>query len=56
MCLRCLIEQGDDQLGRGLDLAREYGQVDYDPDEGEWFVPDDAVGPKLERVSASDAV
>jgi hypothetical protein len=44
LCLHCLIEDGDVDLGRGLDLAREHAQVDFDPDSGEWFVPDDAGG------------
>jgi hypothetical protein len=42
VCLNCLIADGDEQLGYGLDLAREHGQVDWDPDQGEWFVPLDA--------------
>ena len=43
VCLHCLLEQGDAQLGRGLDMARLHGRhVDYDPDEDEWFIPDDA--------------
>lgn len=44
VCLHCLVEDhGDEQLGRGLDMARLYGHVDYDPDDDEWFIPDDAV-------------
>jgi hypothetical protein len=39
VCVGCLIADGDEQLGRGLDLAREYGQVDWDLDRGEWVVP-----------------
>jgi len=39
VCLRCLIQDGDGQLARGLDLARAHGQVDFDPGAGEWFVP-----------------
>lgn len=42
ICLHCLIEDGDEQLARGLELARVHGQVDYDPATDEWFVPDDA--------------
>jgi hypothetical protein len=42
VCLHCLVKDGDEQLGRGLDLAREYGQVNWDPDRGLWFVPSDA--------------
>jgi hypothetical protein len=42
VCLHCLVHAGDEQLGRGLDLARVHGQVDYDPELGEWFVPPDA--------------
>ena len=44
VCLHCLLQDGDGQLGRGLDLARLYAQVDYDPDDDEWFVPEDAGG------------
>jgi hypothetical protein len=29
LCLGCLMEDGDVQLGRGLDLAREHGRVDW---------------------------
>jgi len=36
-----LIEDGDEQLARGLDLARVHGQADFDPDAVEWFVPED---------------
>src|SRR4051812_3318216 len=43
VCLHCLVEDGDEQLGRGLDLARRHGQVDFDEVECEWFVPADAV-------------
>jgi len=39
VCLHCLLEDGDLDLGRGLDLARELGQVDWDDAAGEWFVP-----------------
>jgi hypothetical protein len=42
VCLHCLLEDGDEQLARGLDLARVHGRVDFDPDSGEWFVPEDA--------------
>jgi hypothetical protein len=40
-CLHCLIGDGDEQLGRGLDLARLFGQVDWDEEAGKWFVPAD---------------
>jgi hypothetical protein len=40
VCLHCLVQGGDEQVGRGLDLARQHGQVDWDPDAGEWRVPD----------------
>ena len=30
ICLHCLVEDGDEDLGRGLDLARKYGHVDFD--------------------------
>jgi hypothetical protein len=39
VCLNCLIEDGDEQLGAGLDLAREHGQVDWDAELEEWFIP-----------------
>jgi hypothetical protein len=42
VCLGCLLEEGDEQVGRGLDLARVHGQVDFDVERGEWFVPEDA--------------
>ena len=35
VCLHCLLEDGDEQLSRGLDLARLYGQADFDPDADE---------------------
>lgn len=38
VCLHCLLDDGDDQLARGLDLARRHGQVDWDGEA--WFVPD----------------
>ena len=31
VCLHCLIEEGDEQLARGLDLARVHGQVVFRP-------------------------
>ena len=40
VCLHCLIGDGDEQLGRGLDLAKRLGQVDWDVDAGEWVLPD----------------
>ncbi len=39
VCLHCLGNEGDVQLDRGLDLAKVHGQVDYDPEDEEWFVP-----------------
>ena len=39
VCVHCLIEEGDTQVARGLELARAHGQVDFDPDSREWFVP-----------------
>jgi hypothetical protein len=45
VCLDCLIEDGDEQLARGLDLARRHGRVDWDPDVEEWLVPDDPACP-----------
>jgi hypothetical protein len=38
VCLRCLINDHP-ELGRGLDIAREYGVADLD-DHGEWTVGD----------------
>jgi hypothetical protein len=41
VCLHCLTQDGDPQLGRGLDLARTYGRADYLVNEPSgWFVPD----------------
>jgi len=37
VCLHCLLEDDDAELGRGLDLARRHGQVDFDVQAGEWF-------------------
>jgi hypothetical protein len=39
VCLHCLVEDGDEQLARGLDLARVHGQVDFDREAGEWYLP-----------------
>lgn len=36
-CLHCLIEEHP-EIGRGLDLAKEHGQVDWDDDLGEWVI------------------
>ena len=41
VCLHCLVDEGDEDLGRGLDLARKYGHVDFDVQMCEWFVPED---------------
>jgi hypothetical protein len=38
VCLDCLIDDHP-ELGRGLDIAREYGVADLD-DSGEWVVGD----------------
>ena len=38
VCLHCLIEDHP-EIGRGLDIAREYGVADLD-DGGEWVVGD----------------
>jgi hypothetical protein len=38
VCLDCLIDDHPD-LGRGLDIARQYGVADLD-DDGEWVVGD----------------
>lgn len=40
VCLHCLIEDGDEQLAAGLDMAKVRGQADWDPDAAEWFVPE----------------
>jgi hypothetical protein len=42
VCLHCLVEDGDEQLARGLHLARRLGHVDYDVHADEWFRPDNA--------------
>ena len=39
VCLDCLLDDADEQLGRGLDLAKRHGQVDFDVATGEWFIP-----------------
>ena len=39
VCLQCLIRDGDEALGRGLDLAKAHGQVDFDGAAGAWIVP-----------------
>lgn len=36
VCLHCLVDEWP-ELGRGLDLARELGEVGYDADADEWF-------------------
>lgn len=51
-CAHCLMQDGDEQLGRGLDLARVHGQVDWDVDAGEWFVPYD--DPERVKPTRSD--
>ena len=38
VCLHCLINDHP-EIGRGLDIAREYGVADLD-DDGEWVVGD----------------
>ena len=42
VCLHCLIEDGDEQLGEGLDMARRLGRACWDDESAEWFYPDDA--------------
>ncbi len=42
VCLHCLLDDGDEQLGRGLDLAKAWGRCGWDVDAGEWYYPDDA--------------
>lgn len=44
VCLHCLVQDGDEQLGRGLDLARRFGQVDFDVDSGAWFQAGEELG------------
>ena len=39
VCLECLIDDHP-EIGRGLDLAREYGVADLDEETGEWVVGD----------------
>jgi hypothetical protein len=41
LCLHCLLDDGGEQVGRGLDRAKQFGQVDYDAETDEWYVPDD---------------
>lgn len=41
VCLGCLMRDADEQLGRGLDLARKHGRVDFDEEAGEWFLPEE---------------
>lgn len=41
VCLGCLMRDGDEQLGLGLDLARKIGRVDWDEEIGEWFDPEE---------------
>jgi hypothetical protein len=41
VCLGCLMRDADEQLGRGLDLARKHGRVDFDEEAGEWFMPEE---------------
>jgi len=44
-CLCCFAAELDEQIGRGLDLARELnGQVDYDVEAGEWFLAEAPAG------------
>jgi hypothetical protein len=38
VCMNCLIDDNP-EIGRGLDIAREYGVADLD-DDGEWVVGD----------------
>jgi len=42
VCTGCLLEDGDTQLGEGLDLACEYDLVEWDAADEEWFIPADA--------------
>ena len=35
LCLACLIDEHP-ELGSGLDLAREHGEIVWDDDEHEW--------------------
>ena len=37
-CFDCVLGEHP-ELGRGLDLAREHGDVGFDIEAGEWFVP-----------------
>ena len=39
ICLACLLEGGDEQLGRGLDLAKQWGRCVWDVDAAEWYYP-----------------
>lgn len=52
-CVHCLVEVGGEQLGRGLDMARDLRcQVDWDDVLEEWFVPVDAVVAEPRSVRA----
>ncbi len=35
MCLDCLLDEGP-ELGRALEIAREHGSAERDPDTGDW--------------------
>jgi hypothetical protein len=35
VCLHCLMEEGDEQLTEGLDLARRLGRADWDDESAE---------------------
>jgi hypothetical protein len=42
VCLHCFLEDGDKQIGEGLDMARRLGRAEWDDGAAEWFYPDDA--------------
>jgi hypothetical protein len=40
-CLHCLLEESDEQLAAGLDMARRLGRADWDDEAAEWFNQED---------------
>jgi hypothetical protein len=41
LCLHCLVDDSDEQLAAGLDMAKVHSQADWDLEGGEWFAPAD---------------
>jgi hypothetical protein len=40
LCLHCLLEDADEQIGEGLDMARRLVRADWDDESAEWFYPE----------------